>query len=246
VNKYRVPGTQYPALTPSLKKSCAVGLAVLALAAMSASQQAQPAANGAGSVPTIAFSLDFPKANPSHYSISVDAAGHARYESMGAVAEGGEEQPYQMEFEVSAANRERIFALAKQARYFAGKVDSGNRNVAFMGTKQLSYQDGRQSHTAQYNYSSVEAVRNLTEWFQGVSSTLEYGRRLSYYHRYQKLALDEELRGMETLARSSQLSEIQSVAPVLQEIVDDSSVINVVRARAQALIEMGKVPATGH
>ena len=35
------------------------------------------------------------------------------------------------------------------------------------------------------------------------------------------------------------LSEIQGVAPVLQEIVEDTSVINVVRARAKELIEMG-------
>jgi hypothetical protein len=41
------------------------------------------------------------------------------------------------------------------------------------------------------------------------------------------------------------LSEIQSVGPVLQEILDDASVINVVRARAKELIELGNA-ATGH
>ena len=43
------------------------------------------------------------------------------------------------------------------------------------------------------------------------------------------------------------LSEIRSIAPVSQEIVDDASVITVVRARAQRLIEMGRVAAAkGH
>jgi uncharacterized protein (UPF0147 family) len=39
-------------------------------------------------------------------------------------------------------------------------------------------------------------------------------------------------------AKNDELSEIQSLAPILQEIVADSSVIHVVRARAKELIEM--------
>ena len=71
-----------------------------------------------------------------------------------------------------------------------------------------------------------------------MESTLDYGRRLAFYHRYQKLALDDELNRMEAQAKENELSEIQSVEPVLQEIVDDNSVINIVRARAKALIQM--------
>jgi hypothetical protein len=83
-------------------------------------------------------------------------------------------------------------------------------------------------------------VQQLTVLFQNVAATLEYGRRIAYYHRYQKLALDDELKRMEAQARSNELSELQAVQPVLQEIFDDTSVINVVRARAQRLVEMGK------
>lgn len=142
------------------------------------------------------------------------------------------------------ATRERIFDWAKQAKYFAGKIDSGNQKLAFTGDKVLSYQDGQRSYTAHYNYSNVEAVRQLTTLFQSMEATLDYGRRLSYDHRYQKLALDDEIRRMETQARNNELSEIQSVAPVLQEIVDDNTVMNGVRARAKELIQMaGTMPA---
>jgi uncharacterized protein (UPF0147 family) len=44
---------------------------------------------------------------------------------------------------------------------------------------------------------------------------------------------------METQAKNNELSEIQGVAPVLQQIVEDASVMNVVRARAKELIQMG-------
>jgi hypothetical protein len=223
----------------------AIGL-ILTAAATSGLPMSQVAGAGAGSTATVTFTLDFPESNPAHYSITVDAVGHASYECTGIVAKDSEEQAYQTEFEVSARTGEKIFDRARQAKYFAGKIDSGNGKLAFTGAKQLSYQDGHRSNTARYNYSSLEPVRELTTLFQSMAGTLEYGRRLAYYHRYQKLALDEELKRMEAQAKSNELNEIQSVAPVLQEIVEDTSVINVVRARAQGLLRMGSGAAAGH
>ena len=188
----------------------------------------------------VTFALDFPGSTPPHYSIAVASDGNTTYECNVKIEDDADEQTYKTEFEMSATNRERIFNWAKQAQYFVGKIDSGKRNLAFTGAKVLSYQDGQRSFQARYNYSSLEAVQQLTALFQNVAGTLDYGRRLAYYHRYQKLALDEELKRMVGEARNNQLSEIQGVAPVLQEIVDDTSVMNLVRARAKELLEMKK------
>jgi hypothetical protein len=227
-------------LVPGMRRWRAVGLGVLAMAAISVPLTSQQTTSGsAASTPVVTFTLDFPQSNPARYSIAVDATGHARYECTGKVTEDAEEQEYRAEFEVSAGNREHIFEWAKQVQYFARKIDADNRKVAFTGTKILTYQDGQRSFSAKYNYSSLAAVQQLTALFQNIAGTLEYGRRLAYYHRYQKLALDEELKRMEVQGKDGELSEIQGVAPVLQEIVDDTSVINGVRARAQELIEIG-------
>lgn len=220
-------------------------IAAVMLAVAGLSGVALPQAGNAASIATVTFSLDFPQSDPSHYSITVDAAGHASYESTVKVEESADEQSYRTEFSMSPGNRERIFESAKQAKYFAGKVDTGNQKLAFTGTKILSYQDGQRSFTARYNYSNLEPVRQLTTLFQNMGNTLDYGRQLAYYHRYQKLALDDELKRMEAQAKNNELNELQSVQPVLQEIVDDTSVINVVRARARTLIEMGSAGAKG-
>jgi hypothetical protein len=209
------------------------------LLAVTSSLLSQAAFANPVTIPTVTFTLDFPQSNPAHYSITVHADGHARYECTGKVAEDSDAQPYDAEFEISTANREKIFGWAKQAKYFAGKIDSGNDKIAFTGKKRLSYQDDRKSSVAEYNYSNLETVRELTTLFQSIADTLEYGRRLAYYHRYEKLALDEELKHMEAQAKSNELSEIQCVATVLKDIVDDPSVMNVVRARAKDLIEIG-------
>ena len=195
---------------------------------------------------TVSFSLDFPNSSPEHYSFSVQSDGHAKYESSGRIsADSDERSTYESEFAFSDATRARIFQLANQAHYFSGKIDSGNKKLAFTGAKKLTYKDGQRSTTAEYNYSSVPAVQQLTSLFQAVAATLEFGRRLTYYHRYQKLALDDELKRMEDQARRGDLAEIQAVKPVLQDIYDDSSVINVVRARAQRIVEMKPVSLPG-
>jgi hypothetical protein len=223
----------------------AAGIGALAIIALPLSLTSQQTA-ASTPVAMVTFTLDFPQSNPGHYTIAIDANGHARYESKGKIAEDTDEESYLAEFDISPANRERIFGWTKQAKYFAEKLDSGNRKLAFTGVKVLTYQDGQLSNTARYNYSSVAAVQELTALFQNMASTLEYGRRLAYFHRYQKLALDEELKRMETQARDNELSEIQSVGPVLQAIFEDTSVINVVRARARELIQMGSGAGAGH
>ena len=227
-------------MIPAGRRWLAVAMGVLTLTLLSPLLLAQQGASGsATSAATVTFTLDFPQSNPEHYSISVNSTGHARYECTGAVAADSEEQTYRLDFEMSPVNREKIFDWTKQARYFAGKLDSGNSKLAFTGMKGLSYQDGQQSNSGRYNYSSLAPVRELTALFQNMATTLEYGHRLTYYHRYQKLALDDELKRMEAQARNNELSEIQGVSPVLQQIVDDPSVINGVRARARELLRMG-------
>jgi hypothetical protein len=195
----------------------------------------------AGEPATVTFSLDFPNSDPEHYSFSVHSDGHAKYESSGKISHDSEDRDaYQTEFTISDTARARIFDLAAQSHYFSGKIDSGNKKLAFTGAKKLAYQDGHRDTTAAYNYSPQPAIQQLTAEFQGMAATLEFGRRLAHYHRYQKLALDDEMKRMENQARAGDLAELQAVQPTLQEIYDDASVINIVRARAQRLMDMGK------
>jgi hypothetical protein len=79
-------------------------------------------------------------------------------------------------------------------------------------------------------------VQQLTSLMQSLSATLEFGHRLQYDLHYQKLALDEELKRMEEMARTNQLVEVTAIQPILDQIVADPSVINLTRARAQRLL----------
>jgi hypothetical protein len=195
---------------------------------------------------TVTFSLDFPNSDPERYSITVQSDGHARYECSAKIsADSDDRETYQTEFIFSDATRARIFDLAAQAHYFSGKIDSGNHKIAFTGAKKLVYQDGQRQSAAAYNFSPMPAVQQITTLFQSVGATLEFGRRLAHDHRYQKLALDDEMKRIEDQARRGDLIELQAIRPVLQEIHDDPSVMNVVRARVQRIMEMGPGTAAG-
>ncbi len=205
---------------------------VIVFALMSAAQQTI--------VPTVTFTCDFPGSEPDHYVISVADDGTATYNSASKLSsESDAEDSFHSDFTVSQAARTRVFDLARRSHYFEGDIDTKNKKLASTGAKVLTYKDAQKSTRASYNYSPVPSVQELTTFFQGLATTLEFGHRIGYDLRYQKLALDDELKKMEEMLHSGGLDEISAVAPVLQKIVDDPAVINVVRGRAQRLLQAG-------
>jgi hypothetical protein len=211
---------------------------------------------------TVTFNLDFPNSQPEHYSIVLKSDGPGHYQSTsrlpaappdsrdtdsdsdsadpkaaGSSSASSNNDDFDLDFTVAAPTRQKIFGLAAKAGYFQKDVDSHHKGLAFTGKKTLGYKDAERSGESSYNYSSNPAVQELTTLMQGLSATLEFGRRLQYDLRYQKLALDEELKGMEEMSRSHQLVEVAAIQPVLDRIIADSSVLNVTRARAQRLLQ---------
>ena len=206
-----------------------LGCALSCLALSALAQQA---------VPTVTFTCDFPGSDPSHYVVSVSDDGSARYDSDSKLNDSAESEPFHSEFTVSQTSRAHVFDLAKRAHYFEGDIDSKKKNLASTGVKTLAYKDAQKSTRATYNYSPIPAVEDLTEFFQSLSTTLEFGNRLDYYLRYQKLALDDELKKMEEMSNNGGLIQVSAVAPILQKIEDDPAVIKVVRARAQRMLQV--------
>src|SRR5450631_1051939 len=197
-----------------------------------------PAHAQEAAVPTVAFSLDFPGSEPKHYAISVASNGHSVYQSNGKLTDQSDGDPFRLEFQISEPTRARIFDLATRAHNFEGQIDSGKKNLAFTGTKTLSFKDAQKNTQATYNYSPMAVVQELTALFQNLSATLEFGRRLQFYHRYQKLALDDELKTMERMSLDKNLAELPAVAPILESIVQDTSVTRTARARASRLLDV--------
>jgi hypothetical protein len=210
-------------------------LALLWIAALPACVWAQ------ASIPSIFYTQDFPGSDPQHYAITIHADGSGSYQSDGRLtSQGASGEMSSLSFSISPESCKRIFTLAKKAHYFEGPIDSDNPKIANTGKKVLGYTDGEKTTTSRYNFSSKPAVQQLTSFFQGLSATLEFGRRLTFEHRYEKLALADEMRDLMQQSKSGQTVEIEAIAPVLQKIVDDHSVMTFVRAQAQMLLRDAK------
>lgn len=185
---------------------------------------------------TVQFKFDFPGSNPAHYEITVQNDGHDFYTSNGDLGNSTSPDSTPFEFSVSDKTRQEVFALAKKANYFTGKVDSGNAKLANTGAKTLIYKDASHDTSATYNYSLDPSIQQITNILQGLSTVLEYGRRLTWFHKYQKLALDDDLKQMQERQQSNTLGDLEAIAPLLKQIADDPSVMRMTRARALRLL----------
>lgn len=187
--------------------------------------------------PIVSFSLEFSGAIPPYYSISVESTGKSAYRSSPVPGDMAGD-PYITKFVVSEPARNRIFGLAKKLHYFKGDYEYHKGRLANTGIKTLYYTDEKRNNSTEYNYSSNQDIQELTRLFQGISTTMEFGRRLTYYYDHQKLGLDEELKRMDQMAQEGGLEELQAVAPILQKIAADPQVMHIDQQHAQRLLQM--------
>src|SRR5438105_12100452 len=107
-------------------------LATLLLAPIATAQNSASAQNPI--IPTITFELYWEAATPQNFTITADSSGKATYVSRNPTrppeAAQQADPNYEIEFTMSAANRNRIFQLAAQANYFNGDFDYKQHLVA--------------------------------------------------------------------------------------------------------------------
>ena len=110
------------------------------------------------------------------------------------------------------------------------------RSIRFYVANHLLERPEGTGTSATYNYSLDPAVNDITSTLQKLSAVLEYGRRLSWFEKYQKLALEDDLKAMEDRQRQDYLGDVRAIAPLLKKIAYDQSVMRMTRARALRLL----------
>ncbi len=223
-------------------RALAIWLAVSLLPLLAQTPDLAPDTQEA-SVPTVAFDFVLPGSSPAHYALAVASTGRAAYRS-DRMADDSQraDEPYSLRFVASEATLSRVFELAKALNYFRGNFEYGTGKIANLGAKTLTFRDGERSYQTKYNYSTNVQIQELTRLFQNISNTLEFGRRLEYLYRYDKLGLDAELKRMEEAAKSETLAELQVVQPILEKIAGNPAIINIARRRASHLL--ARVPGS--
>ncbi len=188
--------------------------------------------------PIITFMQAWKEATPPFYAVAVDGSGRATYHSTPPASESG--NPYDLKFVISEQTRARLFDLAKQLNFFDGNYAYTKSRIAFTGTKTLKFQNGKQEHETNYNWSDNLAIQEITKIFQSMSETIELGRRVADKYRFDKLGVDAEMKKLEQATKDDRTAELQAIQPLLSKIAKDPGMMNITRRRAELLL--AKIP----
>jgi hypothetical protein len=222
--------------------------ASLIVVAVAWGQEVQPVAvTGTASVSAdvaqIRFTFDHPQLVPSHYVIVVNEDGKGHYESSLNPQAGTNErttvvsQPMSRDITISGPTRELLFATARQRKLFSYPCENNTGKVAFRGNKELVYQGRDGQGSCKFNWSKDDQIDKLGDLFQSLSFTLEEGDRLKVEQRHDRLALDAELEQLLTAAKDNRAIELHNIAPQLEQIAQDDSVMARARQRARQLLQ---------
>jgi hypothetical protein len=219
---------------------------LLAASAAAPTQSPSPAPDAAPVIPSVTFTQALPRAIPAYFSLRIDSAGHAAYESRREEGEPGQPQlgePYRIEFVISQATAHRIFELAQSLDHFQGDWDFKKHRIADTGRKTFIYSDSSGSHQTTYNWSENRDLQELTDTFQGISNTQEAAYELNRLRRFDRLGLNHQLERMEDMAKNGWLRELQVIAPLLEKLANDREIMNIARQRAQRLLQRASDPS---
>jgi hypothetical protein len=194
---------------------------------------------------TVTYLFDWPQGVPwTKFSIDVQSDGRAHFNGTPHPdANNSDTDPVLQDFNMVPGNRERIFELTQKLNYFQGDMDAHIKRIAQTGQKTLRYQSPQAHSTATFNYSQNPDVKELLQLFTGIATTIDYGRKLEFQYRFDKLGMAQCLKELEQGKADHQIAELHLINPILQKIADDPNVMNIARESAQRLLKSQTAPA---
>ena len=200
---------------------------------------AQPNAAASSGEGTVTFRFVWNDGIPwQKYSIAVEPDGRTRFDGIPAPDENtSQPDPFQQDFIMSDANRRTVAELARKLDAFRGDYDSHLKKIAQTGSKTLEYRSATVQGSTTYNYSQNADVQQLTHLFQGIATTMDYGRRLAFQYRFDKLGMDQRLKELVELQSRHDVEELGAIEPILRRIAADPGMMRISRQSAQQLLK---------
>lgn len=205
---------------------------------------AEALSSPANSDAQVGFQFENSQLQPAKYRFVIHEDGSGEFHSEPAAVPPLDTTSYQplagpldRPVQMSKPIVEEMFSTARRERFFAVECQNDKDKVAYQGTKQLSYKgpDGRGS--CRYNWSRIVAIQKLTSTFQSIAFTLEEGRRIEVEQKHDRLALDAEIGMLSDAVKEGRAMEIENIRSVLESIIEDETVLERARSRAQKLLE---------
>ena len=145
------------------------------------------------------------------------------------------EDPKPQEFDVGQPIREKIFSLAKELNNFRNLDLDTHRKIANLGAKTFRYEKDGVANEVTYNYTVNTPASQLQQIFEGLSYQQDHMQTLQRTLKYDRLGLYDALGYLETDLDNGVIPEPEHLLPVLEQIANDTHVIEIARSRARAI-----------
>lgn len=148
-----------------------------------------------------------------------------------------DDDPGAAKFQVSAALRGKMFALAQQLNRFQEQDLDVHRKIANLGEKTFRWEQGSESHEVKFNYTLNATAAQLLQIFEGLARQQELLMLLERRMKYDRLGINDALLQFESELNRKLLPEPERALPTLDQIAGDARFVDIGRQRARNLAE---------
>jgi hypothetical protein len=205
---------------------------------------ALPACGQVSGVAAPEFLIDFshPALSPSHWTLTLhpDGSGHFRSERGSATGQGsqGIDAPnVDRDIEVSAEFAEHVFETARRLKQSRSNCEDYPK-VAFQGKKKLRLSGPDGEWGCEFNYSKDKEAQELGDNLTAVAETIVEGARLEVLLQHDRLGLDRQMEYLAASAVDGRAQQMGAIRGILEQLAEDSEVMERVRKRAKLLLGM--------
>jgi hypothetical protein len=145
--------------------------------------------------------------------------------------------------QISSPLRAKIFELVNQLGYFQGLDLDVHRKIANLGEKTFRWQTASKTSEVVFNYTLNMQATQLVQICEGLARQQELMELLQRRIKYDRLGVNDALLQFENDFNRGVLPEPQVALPLLDQIAEDSRVVEIARQRARSLAERVRHPA---
>ena len=137
---------------------------------------------------------------------------------------------------VSVAGTAKLFGLVRLRHLSREVCASPAKHMADLGAKTLTYTAAEGSGSCTFNYSEDRGAAGADHMLEAMAATLEFGHRLRFEQRFDRLGLDATMQHLVDALRDGRAIEPMEIASTLRALAADQDILERVRTRAQQLL----------
>jgi len=174
-------------------------------------------------------------ANPPYYLVAINSMGNVSYRST-PNSDERTGQPYMLEFTASRKVRAEVFRLTEELDFYRGHFKIREPLHPGRVEKTLTFAEGTTSREIAYRSAKDRRIRQLSQVFENISKTIEFGRTVANLEARDPRGLLAELKKMDRAGKRTGLTEFQAIAPDVAKLASDRSISAASRQYAHAIL----------